>query len=523
MLPEQKNDERDSAVVSGRMIQQGDCTEPIPEPSGITIFGASGDLTKRKLIPALFHLAQGGLLPDRWYVLGVGRSAMDDEGFRKIVAASIESGARNRPADPSSRKAFIGRFHYLAGDSHEPAFYRDLKERLAALDERYKTGGNRLFYLAVPPGLYAEIIGNLGAAGLNRSPEKGWTRIIVEKPFGTDLASAQALNRQVREVFKEPQVYRIDHFLGKEAVQNILFFRFANAIFEPIWNRRYIDHVQITASETLGVERRAGYYEGAGALRDMFQNHLLQLLCVIGMEPPASFEAEAIRDEKCKVLRSIRTIKASEVDQVAVRGQYGEGAIEGEPVAGYRSEPGVAPRSQTETFAALKLSIDNWRWQGVPFYLRSGKRLAKKATEVAIRFKQVPHLLFKPLLSEEIHPNTLVLSVQPSEGISLTFQAKRPGPKLCMCTVTMDFNYRSAFQVPSPDAYERLLLDCLAGDPMLFSREDWIDWSWSILAPILDRWEKGPAASFPNYQAGTWGPKEADALIERDGRRWRIP
>ncbi|MBI3804931.1 MAG: glucose-6-phosphate dehydrogenase [Nitrospirae bacterium] len=503
--------------------QYGNCSEPIPEPCGIIIFGATGDLTQRKLVPALFHLAQGGLLPDRWYVLGVGRSRLDDAGFQKRVAASIESDARGRPIDRSTRETFLGRFHYLSGDSHEPEFYARLKARLMALDEQYRSGGNRLFYLAVPPTLYTEIIENLGEAGLNRSPGKGWSRIIIEKPFGTDLSSAQALNRRVREVFKEPQVYRIDHFLGKEAVQNILFFRFANAIFEPIWNRRYIDHIQITASETLGVERRAGYYEGAGALRDMFQNHLLQLLCVIAMEPPASFESEAIRDEKTKVLRSIRSIHASEIDRVAVRGQYGEGVIDGAPSVAYRNEPGVAPASQTETFAALKLHVDNWRWQGVPFYLRSGKRLDKKATEVAIQFKQVPHLLFKPLLSEKIQPNTLVLCVQPSEGISLTFQAKRPGPKLCMCTVTMDFNYRNAFQVPSPDAYERLLLDCLAGDPMLFSREDWIDWSWSILAPILDRWEKGPADPFPIYKAGSWGPKEADDLIEQDGRQWRSP
>lgn len=518
-----KNETPPPAVVSGGITRQSDCAESVPEPCGIIIFGASGDLTHRKLIPALFHLDQGNLLPDQWYVVGIGRTAMDDEGFRKTVAQSLEALPAARSASPSSRSAFISRFHYLAGDSNDPKYYPSLKKRLIQLDQNNRTGGNRLIYLATPPSLYADIIGQLGAAGLNRSSETGWTRIIIEKPFGADLDSARALNRQVRAVFREEQVYRIDHFLGKEAVQNILFFRFANAIFEPIWNRRYIDHVQVTAAERLGVERRAGYYERAGALRDMFQNHLLQLLCVVAMEPPASFEAEAIRDEKTKVLRSVRPISKAEVDRFAVRGQYQAGLIEERPVVGYRSEPGVAPQSQTETFAALKLYVDNWRWQGVPFYLRSGKRLTKKATEIAIEFKQVPHLLFKPLLSEKIEPNTLVLSVQPSEGISLTFQAKRPGAKLCMGSVTMDFNYHGAFQVPSPDAYERLLLDCLAGDPMLFSREEWIDWSWTILTPILDRWKEGTAVSLPGYEAGSWGPKEADELIERDGRHWRSP
>ncbi len=522
MQPEQKNEEIPSSVVCGGVTQQRHCKEAVPGRCGIVIFGASGDLTQRKLIPALLRLAEQNLLPDRWYVVGVGRTRMNDEAFRKIVATPLEGVSTGSSAEPSSRDSFTSRFHYLTGDSQYPTHYASLKERLVQLDKQYGTGGNRLFYLATPPTLYSDIIGQLGAAGLTRSPsEEGWTRIIIEKPFGRDLASAQALNRRVRENFREEQVYRIDHFLGKEAVQNILFFRFANAIFEPIWNRRYIDHVQITSSETLGVERRAGYYEGAGALRDMFQNHLLQLLCVVAMEPPASFEAEAIRDEKTKVLRSIRPIPDSEVNPFAVRGQYGEGLIDGQPVAGYRSEPGVAPQSQTETYAALKLFVDNWRWQGVPFYLRSGKRLAKKATEIAIEFKQVPHLLFKPLLSEKIQSNTLVLSVQPSEGISLTFQAKHPGPKLTMGSVTMDFNYHGAFQVASPDAYERLLLDCLAGDPMLFSREDWINWSWSILTPVLDRWRESPAVSFPNYKAGSGGPKEADALIERDGRHWR--
>lgn len=523
MQQKQKNEELPSGVISGEITQQSQCQEAVPQSCGIIIFGASGDLTQRKLIPALFHLCKGNLLPDRWYVVGVGRTGMDDEKFRKTVATSLDGISVGDATDPSLQDSFISRFHYLPGDSQNPRYYASLQKRLIRLDEHYKTDGNRLFYLATPPILYSEIIRQLGVAGLNQSSERGWTRIIIEKPFGSDLASAQALNKQVRAVFREEQVYRIDHFLGKEAVQNILFFRFANAIFEPIWNRNYIDHVQITASETVGVERRAGYYEGAGALRDMFQNHLLQLLCIVAMEPPASFEAEAIRDEKTKVLRSIRPISTAEVNRFAVRGQYQTGLIEERPMVGYRSEPGVAPQSNVETFAALKVYVDNWRWQGVPFYLRSGKRLAKKATEIAIEFKQIPHLLFKPLLSEKIQPNTLVLSVQPSEGISLTFQAKRPGAKLCMGSVTMDFNYHGAFQVASPDAYERLLLDCLAGDPMLFSREDWIDWSWSILTPILERWKESAAVSLANYEAGTWGPKEADELIERDGRHWRSP
>jgi len=519
MNPKQNSD-IPSVVVSGGVTPQQECKELVPEAGGLVIFGAAGDLTRRKLIPALFHLFQGGLLPDRWYVVGSSRNEMDDGAFRESVNASLDAFSKNDSGDPSLRDRFVNRFHYLPGDFEEAGFYSHLRERLIRLDQEHETGGNRLFYLATPPGLYSGIIGQLGAAGLNRSA--GWTRIVIEKPFGKDLASAQALSLEVRSVFKEEQVYRIDHYLGKETVQNTLFFRFANAIFEPIWNRRYIDHVQITAAETLGVERRAGYYEGAGALRDMFQNHLLQLLSLVTMEPPSRFEADLIRDEKVKVLRSVRPILPQEIDRFSARGQYGPGVLEGEPVAGYRSEPGVASDSKTETFAALQLYIDNWRWQGVPFYLRSGKRLAKRMTEIAIEFKQVPHLLFKPLLSDGIQSNTLVLRVQPGEGISLAFQAKHPGPKLCLGCVTMDFNYDGAFQIPSPEAYERLLLDCLAGDPMLFGRGDWVALSWSLLMPILDAWnEKSASTPVPDYPAGSRGPKEADGLMERDGRHWR--
>jgi glucose-6-phosphate 1-dehydrogenase len=494
--------------------------EPQAGPFGLVIFGASGDLTKRKLIPALFQLTESGLLPENWYVLGSGRTAMDDDGFREIVRKSVQELPGSGPTRKDAEDRFAKRFHYLAGDSQDSAYYARMEKRLTALDKGHRISGNRIYYLATPPDNYPGIIKCLGESGLNRPIKTAeWNRIIIEKPFGTDLASAQSLNRKVAQVFKEDQVYRIDHYLGKETVQNILFLRFANAIFEPIWDRRYIDHVEITVSEEIGIEHRAGYYERAGALRDMFQNHLLQLLCLIAMEPPASFDPDTVRDERTKVLKSFRPIPSDKIDLFAVRGQYGPGIVNGRSAPGYREEPGVAPNSTTETFSALKLYIDNWRWQGVRFYLRSGKRLAKRKAEIAIEFKWVPHLLFKPLTPKDIQANTLVFRIQPEEGIQLTFQSKHPGPKLCLDNVMMEFDYRGSFKGPSPEAYEHLLLDCLVGDQMLFARRDWVELSWAFITPILEAWSKSPRV--PIYEAGSAGPREAETLAEQDKRHWR--
>lgn len=499
---------------------EGPVNEPQANPFGLVIFGASGDLTHRKLIPALFRLTRSGMMPKHWYVLGSARTRKDDAEFRKNVREAIGAVEESGPIAAAEVEQFLDRFHYLAGDSQDAGYYSRLTKRLNDLDRDHQTGGNRLFYLATPPDSYAGIIRHLGEAGLNRPVKTArWNRIVIEKPFGTDLASAQALNRRVAQVFKEDQVYRIDHYLGKETVQNILFFRFANAIFEPIWDRRYIDHVQITVAESIGIEHRAGYYEGAGALRDMFQNHLLQLLCLIAMEPPANFDPNTVRDEPAKVLKSIRPIPLAEIDRFAVRGQYGPGIVNGQKVAGYREEPGVAQDSDTETFSALKLYIDNWRWQGVRFYLRSGKRLAKRKAEIAIEFKWVPHLLFKPLTPQDIQPNTLVFRIQPEEGIQLTFQSKHPGPKLGLDNVMMEFDYRGSSKGPLADAYEHLLLDCLVGDQMLFARRDWVEQSWGFITPILEAWAKAPR--LPSYEAGSSGPSEVEALIEQDKRRWR--
>lgn len=473
---------------------------PAVEPVSVVILGASGDLTRRKLMPALHTLGCEGLLPAAFQVLGVARSPLSDEAFRDQLYSGVRDYSRARPAVCALWSSFEDRVSYLAGDYADPETYRRLAERLAQFD----TAANRLLYLATPPSLYPLIVEQLGRAGLSHSTP-GWTRIIIEKPFGHDLVSARRLNDQVHVVFDESQVYRIDHYLGKETVQNILTFRFANAIFEPLWNRNYIDHVQITVAENMGLEHRAGYYDRTGVLRDMFQNHLLQLLTLMAMEPPALFEADALRDEKAKVLRAIRQCTES------VRGQY----------IGYRTAQGVAPDSQTPTYAALKCFVDNWRWQGVPFYLRSGKQLATKTTEIAIQFKHVPHLLFPSSSRAHIAPNVLSLCLQPDEGMHLRFEAKEPGAGMQTRSVDMEFHYAEDFGAAAlPEAYERLLLDAMLGDASLFTRADEIELAWRVVDPILEDWARPDALALAFYEPGSWGPVEADRLLSREGRAW---
>ncbi len=498
------------------------CAYNPAEPCAVVIFGATGDLAHRKLIPALFDLMHQKRLPAHFVLVGTSRDPMDDSSFRQEVAKLLKVAGKDK-LDPGIWDAFIQSCYFAGGDYATPAFYQQLARRLAEFEERHQTEGNRIFHLAIPSALYSQVVQQLGAAGLiqkSTSVQAPWTRVIVEKPLGRDLESAKQLNQALHKVLRENQIYRIDHYLGKETVQNLLIFRFANAIFEPIWNRSYVDHVQVTVAETLGVEHRAGYYDQTGALRDMFQSHLLTLLSLIAMEPPAEFEARSIRDEEVEVMRAIRPIPLDRLAECAVRGQYRAGKLDGAAVPGYLEEEKIPSNSKTETFAALKLFIDNWRWQDVPFYLRSGKRLAQRATEGVIQFKPVPHSMFRGLPPEALNPNRLILRIQPEEGICLSFEAKSPGPKLCMSSVALNFNYIQTFGIKPPGAYEHLLLECMLGDQTLFAHENWIEISWGLLTPLLQMWTKDSSPTVFPYEAGSWGPKEAAQLIERDGRRW---
>lgn len=495
-----------------------ECDVKIPGSCSLVIFGASGDLTKRKIIPSLYRLHQSRLLPSSFFILGLSRTEMDTDQFRESLQTAVKT-AYPKDFNQKDWKEFALKLHHTPVDYASAESYRGpIRERLLQLEERHRTGGNRIFYLALPPTVYEEVIQNLGLAGLSHE-ETGYARIVIEKPFGRDLDSAKALNSSLRRFFEERQIYRIDHFLAIENVQNILMFRFANSVFEPLWNRRYIDHVQITASETLGVEHRAGYYERAGVIRDMFQNHMFQLLALTALEPPAAFDAEPVRDERLKVFRSIRPFSLDRMEDAMVIGQYGRGKIEGKNVVSYREEPGISEKSTTPTFAAMKVYIDNWRWDGVPFYLRSGKRLSKRKTEISIHFKPVPHLMFAGTLDEPITPNVVVLRVHPEEGISLAFQTKKPGSKICLKPVLMDFPYRKDSLM---EAYEWVLLDCMHGDPLLFVREDGVEQTWALLTPVLEKIESVAGVErFPIYEAGSSGPDQARSMIERDGRSWR--
>jgi glucose-6-phosphate 1-dehydrogenase len=499
-------------------LRAGMRIERTAEPCAIVIFGATGDLTRRKLIPALFRLYQQRLIPAEFTIIGVALHTHSDEEFRAIMRdAVLEFGDKDLFDEPAWN-SFAAALYYLDGEFNSNEIYQSLKGRLAEIEQTRATQGNRIFYLATAPNFFGTIAKKLGDAGLAQS-DSGWTRIIIEKPFGHDLESARALNDELSSIFKENQIYRIDHYLGKETVQNLLVFRFANSIFEPVWNRQYIDHIQVTNAETVGVEGRGSYYDKAGVMRDMIQNHVFQLISLIAMEPPVSLHANSIRDEKIKAMQAVRLIVEDQVKDFAVRGQYGPGYVLGETVAGYREEPGVDKNSTTETLAALKLYIDNWRWAGVPFYIRSGKRLQKRVTEIAIQFKDVPHRLFTEADSP-LEPNILAIRIQPNEGITLRFGAKLPGQTLRIRWVNMDFRYGASFGVKAPEAYERLLLDCMLGDSTLYARRDMVERGWEIVNPILSAWME-PARDFPDYEAGSWGSKATFELIERDGREWR--
>jgi glucose-6-phosphate 1-dehydrogenase len=491
--------------------------EPTPGPSALVILGASGDLTRRKLLPALYRLSSAHRLPPRFAVIGIGKTPLDNDAFRDQFRESLREFANVEPtgevADSLARQLY-----YVPGDLEDPALYT----RLAAALDEVAPGSGVLFYLAIPPALAPAVATHLGHAGLTREVNpSAWRRVIVEKPFGSDLETARELNRLLHEHFDESQVFRIDHYLGKETVQNLMVFRFANGMFEPIWNRRYIDHVQITAAETVGVEQRAGYYDRAGALRDMVQNHLMQLLTLIAMEPPVAFTAESVRDRKMDALLSVQPVcREGDCRSGVVRAQYAAGWVEGREVPGYLQEPRVDPASTTETFVALRLMLDSWRWAGVPFYLRTGKRLPKRVTEIAIQFRRPPLQIFRRVSASPVAPNLLIMNVQPDEGISLRFEAKLPGTRMQLAPAMMNFRYSSAFGGGVPEAYETLLLDALLGDSTLFARHDFVEASWALISPVHEAWRADAASAVPRYEAGEWGPRDADALMD-EGHRWR--
>lgn len=495
----------------------------VAPPSIMVIFGAGGDLTRRKLLPAIYHLCRDGYLPEAFAVIGVDRKDTDDAGYRARIDVEGREFA-DETVDEAQWQRLLGCLYFASGDFADPGMYKRLAARLVEIGDTHDIRPNYLFYLATPPRFFGVIAAELGAAGLLTEEEGHWRRLVVEKPFGHDLASARALNRSLHAVMGEHQIYRIDHYLGKESVQNLLVYRFANATVEPIWNRRYIDHVQITVSETVGVEQRGGYYDTSGALRDMIPNHLLALLSVVAMEPSNSFDADAIRDEQVKVLRAIQPFEPGDVLTDAVRGQYAAGRLaDGSQVPAYRNEADVSPHSTTETYAALKLKIDSWRWAGVPFYLRTGKRLPGRFTEVVIQFSHAPNVMFRDslLTREQVPANALVLRIQPNEGIGMSFNAKIPGHSTHLGTVDMNFRYEEHFDSKPTNGYETLIHDAMIGDSTLFKRADHIEASWALVEPVLDVWAALPPRDFPNYAAGSWGPSAADELLARDGRAWR--
>ena len=510
---------RDGAAANP--LRAGLAVDRITDPCNVVFFGASGDLMKRMLLPAMWNLRLGDILPSSFGIIGFSRSKFSDDEFREDMRKAVDEFSRSGPAKDPLWSDFASHISYIPGSFDDLGAFKRLKKQLEENDHKLGTCANRIFYLSTPPSVFAEIVEQLDAAGLGqRANTKGWTRILIEKPFGTDIDSARALQTEVSKVFDEKQVYRIDHYLGKEPVQDIIALRFANVIFEPIWNRRYVDAIQITAAETVGVEQRGGYFDNAGTLRDMIQNHVMNLMALVAMEPPISPNAEAIRDEKFKALAAVRLIEPNRVFLDSARGQYDAGAIAGKAVPAYRDEPDVRPDSNTETYAALKLWIDNWRWADVPFYLRSGKRLAHKNSEIAIRFKSIPHRLFGEL-GDSIDNNVLVMKIQPEEGISLRFSAKVPGPKMHIRSVSMDFNYGTGFGVVSAPAYERLIGDAMRGDATLFTRWDAVETAWNVVMPVLDRWTNTLDETFPNYSAGSQGPPSAERLLIADGREWR--